>query len=127
MTKYQGNRCEYELAIDEVKKVFHAKASGFFAPEDGTSFMKDYDELTKSLKENVYTLILDAPELKPSSPEVAAALGILLQKYMDVPFKKRYLITNGNPVTIMQFKRLGSKIPGWETGVQYVNSFEDIK
>ncbi len=127
MKKYQGKRCNYDMKLDEDKKVFHAQASGFFESEDGASFMRDYDELTKSLKADVYTLILDAPELKPSSPEVAAALSILLQKYMDVPFKKRYLITQGNPVTIMQFKRLGSKIPGWTEGVQYVDEVTDIR
>lgn len=126
MIKHQGKRCNYELTADADKKVLHAQASGFFSLEDGASFLKDYDEITKSLPENVYTLIIDAPELKPSSPEVAAALGVLLQKYMDVPFLKRYLITKGNLVTIMQFKRLGSQIPGWTESVQYVDNIEDI-
>lgn len=127
MKKYHGIRCSYELTVDESKKVFHAQASGFFAPEDGASFLNDYDEITRSLPANVYTLIIDAPDLKPSSPEVAAALGILLQKYMDVPFMKRYLITKGNLITIMQFKRLGSQIPGWTESVQYVDEVEDIE
>lgn len=126
MKKYQGKRCSYELTVDDEKKVFHAQAAGFFSLEDGASFIKDYDEITDRLPKNVYTLIIDAPELKPSSPEVAAALGELLQKYMDVPFQKRYLVTQGNLLTIMQFKRLGSQIPGWTESVQYVDKIEDI-
>jgi hypothetical protein len=126
MKKYQGKRCSYELTVDTDKKVFHAQASGFFSLEDGASFLKDYDEITKSLQENVYTLIIDAPELKPSSTEVAAVLGALLQRYMDVPFHKRYMITKGNLVTIMQFKRLGSQVSGWTESVQYVDNIEDI-
>lgn len=76
---------------------------------------------------NTYTLIIDAPELKPSTPEVAEALGELLKKYMEVPSSKRYLITQGNPVTIMLFKRLGGHVPGWTESVQYVDKLEDIK
>lgn len=53
-------------------------------------------------------------------------LGVLLQKYMDVPFLKRYLVTKGSTVSIMQFKRLGSQIPGWTESVQYVDNIEDI-
>lgn len=127
MKEYQGKRCTYKFTSDVDKKVFHAEASGFFTLEDGASFLKDYDEITESLPKNEYTLIIDAPELKPSSPEVAEALGVLLQKYMDVPFSKRYLITNGNFLTIMQFKRLGAHIPGWTESVQYVDSIGDIK
>jgi len=125
MAKYQGKRSTYELTVDNTKKVFHAQASGFFSIEDGNSFMTDYDVLTKSLKSNTYTLIIDAPELQPSSPEVAAMLGGLLQKYMDVPFKTRYLITKGNSIAIMQFKRLGKSIPGWTESVQYVDEVTD--
>jgi hypothetical protein len=125
MATYQGRRSTYDLTIDSDKKIFHAQASGFFDMEDGESFLKDYDNLTKSLHENTYTLVIDAPELHPSSPQVAELLGVLLQKYMDVPFKARYLVTNGNQVTIMQFKRIGKSIPGFTESVQYVDDYEE--
>lgn len=125
MAKYQGKLSTYELTVDKVNKVFHAQASGFFSVEDGASFLNDYDELTKSLPANTYTLIINAPELKPSSPEVAEMLGTLLSKYMSVPFKARYLVTKGKVITINQFKRLGGKIPGWTESVQYVNDYEE--
>lgn len=125
MAKYQGKLSTYELTTDSIKKVFHAEASGFFSVEDGQSFIKDYDQITKSLPANTYTLIIDAPELKPSSPEVALLLGTLLQKYMDVPFKARYLVTKGSVITQQQFKRIGKDIPGWTESVQYVENYED--
>jgi hypothetical protein len=125
MAKYQGKRSTYELTVDNTKKIFHAQASGFFSIEDGNSFMSDYDALAKPLKPNTYTLIIDAPELQPSSPEVAAMLGGLLQKYMDIPFKTRYLVTKGNTVAIMQFKRLGKAITGWTESIQYVDELSD--
>lgn len=125
MAKYQGLKSSYELTIDQVKKVFLAQASGFFSVEDGQSFIKDYDNLTQSLPANTFTLIIDAPELKPSTPEVAAALEILLKKYIEVPFKQRFFVSKGNLFTVMQFKRLGGTIAGWTDGVQYVDELED--
>ncbi len=125
MAKYQGKLSTYELTADTINKVFHAEASGFFSVEDGQSFLKDYDQVTKSLPANTYTLIIDAPELKPSSPEVAALLGTLLLKYMEVPFKARYLVTKGSVITLQQFKRIGKDIPGWTESVQYVDNYED--
>lgn len=125
MAKYQGERSEFEFIVNESKKVFQAQASGSFSVEDGKAFQKEYDNLTRSLSANTYTLIINAPELKPSTPDVAEMLGTLLQKYMSVPFKARYLVTKGNPVTMMQFKRLGSAVEGWTDSVQYVNDLED--
>lgn len=126
MAKYKGSRSEYEFSLDQTKKVFHAQASGSFSVEDGNSFINDYKNLTKSLPANTYSLIINAPELKPSSPEVAEMLGSLLKMYIDVPFKSRYLVTKGNTITMMQFKRLGGSIPGWTESVEYVNEFEEV-
>ncbi|MDZ4957427.1 hypothetical protein GNF51_16970, partial [Clostridium perfringens] len=84
MVKYQGKNSNYQLNVDKVKKVFHAHAVGFFSAEDGTSFLKDYDEITKAFPAKDYTLIIDAAELKPSSSDVAKMLGTLLQRYMEV-------------------------------------------
>lgn len=125
MASYQGRRSTYDLTVDNVKHIFHAQASGFFDEADGTSFLKDYTEITSKFPKDTYTLIIDAPRLLPSSPDVAQMLGVLLQKYMDVPFKKRFLITEGNTITMIQFKRLGSSIPGWTESVQYVDTLEE--
>ena len=123
MAMYQGRRSTYDLTINEEKKVFLAQATGFFDVEDGESFIKDYKRITQTLQKDIYTLIINAPELQPSSPQVAEMLGSLLQMYMEVPFKNRILVTNGNPVTLMQFKRLGKSIPGWTESVQYVDDY----
>ncbi|MBE6053252.1 MAG: hypothetical protein E7212_04935 [Clostridium sartagoforme] len=125
MKKYQGKNSSYELSVDNVKKIFHAEASGFFSVEDGESFLKDYDEITKTFPARDYALIIDAPDLKPSSTEVAKLLGGLLNKYMEVPFKKRFLVTKGNIITISQFKRLGNDVAGWTESVKYVDTYND--
>lgn len=125
MKKYQGKNSSYQLSEDKLKKVFHAKALGFFTEEDGVAFLRDYDEITKTFPAKEYSLIIDAADLKPSSPDVAKMLGSLLEKYMEVSFKKRFLVTKGNVITISQFKRLGKEIPGWTESVQYVDTFDD--
>lgn len=112
------------MNIDSLNKVLHLKASGFFGEEDGNAFLKEYDQIVKTFPANSYTLIIDAPDLQPSSPKVAEMLGSLLDRYMKVPFKKRFLVTKGNVIAIMQFKRLGSNIPGWSQGVEYVDDYE---
>jgi hypothetical protein len=125
MAKYQGKRSSYDLSINEGKKIFHAQAAGFFDTADGESFLKDYDSLTKAIPAGIYNLVIDAPELQPSTPQVAEMLAVLLKRYIDIPFKTRFLVTNGNAVTMMQFKRIGKSIPGWTESVQYVDSFND--
>lgn len=123
MVKYHKGNATYDMEADSMNKVLHLRASGFFSEEDGDSYLKDYDKIVGTFPTEEYALIIDAPNLKPSSPKVADMLGILLEKYMKVPFKKRFLITQGNPVAIMQFKRLGSGIPGWTESVEYVDDY----
>ena len=125
MKKYQGKNSSYQFEVDKIKKVFHAEASGFFSEEDGEAFLKDYLEITKTFSVKEYALIIDAPELKPSSPEVAKMLGELLRKYMEVPFNKRLLVTKGNLITTSQFKRLGKEVPGWTESVKYVDDYNE--
>ncbi|MFU7515850.1 hypothetical protein [Clostridium sp. HCS.1] len=126
MKKYQGKNSSYQFDVDNIKKVFHAEAAGFFSEEDGKSFLKDYIDSTKEFSTKDYALVIDAPELKPSSPEVAKMLGELLHKYMEVPFKKRFLITKGNLITVSQFKRLGKEVPGWTESIQYVDDYNEV-
>lgn len=124
MVKYKKDNANYEMKEDSANKVLYLTASGFFNDEDGKSFLNDYDKTVKTIPAKDYTLILDAPDLKPSSPDVAGMLIVLLERYIKVPFKKRYFITKGNSITMMQFKRLGSSIPGWTEGVEYVDDYQ---
>lgn len=125
MKKYQGKNATYQFEVDKVKKVFHAEAAGFFSDEEGKAFLKDYLETTKTFPTKDYALVIDAADLKPSSPEVAKVLGEVLQKYMEVPFAKRFLVTKGNPITTSQFKRLGKEVPGWTESVKYINDYNE--
>ena len=124
MAKYEKNKANYEMNVDRVNKVLHLKAEGFFNEEDGKSFLEDYDRTVQTFSTKEYALVINVPDLKPSGSKVAEMLGTLLQRYMSVPFRKRYLVTKGNTITVMQFKRLGQRIPGWTEGVEYVNDYE---
>ena len=125
MAKYQKNKASYEMNVDRVNKVLHLKADGFFNEEDGQSFLEDYDRTVQTFPTKEYALIINVPDLKPSGSKVAEMLGTLLQRYMSVPFRKRYLVTKGNTITVMQFKRLGQHIPGWKDGVEYVLDYDE--
>lgn len=124
MAKYVNGNATYEMSVDSLNKVLHLQASGFFGEIDGNSFLNEYDRIVKTFPTSGYSLIIDAPDLQPSSPKVAEMLGTLLERYMKVPFKNRFLITKGNVIAIMQFKRLGSGIPGWTQSVEYVDDYK---
>lgn len=126
MIKYYGTNSYYEFIIDEGKKVMHIQSSGYFTSEDGQSYIKDFIHLSKSLPANTYTLIIDPPELKPSSPEVTLELVKILKIIAEFPFKQRFIITYGNFFTIMQVKRLGATVPGWIEGVEYIENFDEV-
>lgn len=126
MAMYEKNNVKYDMVIDKVKKVFHLSASGFFGADDGNSFINDYNRLVRTFPANEYNLVIDVCELKPTSPEVGELLGALLVRYMEVPFAKRFLLTQGSAVTMMQFKRLGGNISGWTESVQYVKDINEV-
>lgn len=123
MITYNKEKASYAMEALPADKVLHLSASGFFSEEDGTSFLKDYDAVVKTVPTKDYALVIDAPDLMPSSPKVADMLGELLKRYIEVPFKKRFLVTKGNVIAIMQFKRLGAGIPGWTESIVYVDDY----
>jgi hypothetical protein len=48
-------------------------------------------------------------------------------RYIEVPFRRRFLLTKGNVITLSQFKRLGRQIPGWDEGIEYADHLQDVK
>ncbi|EOD00452.1 hypothetical protein [Caldisalinibacter kiritimatiensis] len=127
MVNYEKNRASYTMKTDKVKKIVHLAASGFFSIEDGESFINDYEKIVKSIPTQDFVLVIDiSNDLKPSSPDVAKILAKLLKRYIEVPFKKRFLTSKGNVVAVAQFKRLGKSIPGWQENVEYVNDLNEV-
>lgn len=126
MAMYKNKNTSYDMIIDKIKKTFHLSATGFFSAEDGQSFLNDYNRLVQTFPTSDYNLIIDAGELKPSSPEVAQHLGSVLMRYMEVPFTRRFLLTQGSAVTMSQFKRLGEQIPGWKESIEYVKDINEV-
>lgn len=47
-------------------------------------------------------------------------------RYMEVPFTRRFLLTQGSAVTMSQFKRLGGQIPGWKESIEYVKDTNEV-
>ncbi len=122
---YEKGKVKYDMTTDNGEKTFHLYAEGFFTEEDGQSFIYDYNRLVKTFSTKDYKLIIDVSGLKPSTPKVGELLQSLLARYIEVPFKKRYLITGGNPITVSQCKRLGSSIPGWEQSIEYIATIDN--
>ncbi|KNF08629.1 hypothetical protein CLPU_6c01150 [Gottschalkia purinilytica] len=123
MIKYENANVTYTMDLNNVKKYIHLQATGFFTEEDGKSFINDYNKIVKTFSTNDYKLIIDASELKASTPQVADILEVLLRRYIEVPFKQRYLVSK-SITTKSQFRRLGSQIPGWD--VEYVDDAKSL-
>lgn len=117
---------KYEMHIEKDKKIFRAYAEGFFSMEDGAGFTNDFIEKSKGLSD--FTLIVDARGVKPSTPEVAAALGNAIRMYIQTPFKARYIVRQESAVGHMQSKRLTKSIVAEldlpNNTIEYVDSKE---
>ncbi|MCX7709433.1 MAG: hypothetical protein N2484_06235 [Clostridia bacterium] len=114
----------YKMEVDAVKKVFLIVAEGFFTMEEGQKFTADYQTKTNSFKPQEYTLIVDAKEIKPSSPEVAQALQAVMGMYIEVPFKKRFVIKLDSTIAQSQVQRLGKALPGFDL-LEFVDSIDE--
>jgi len=113
----------YKMEVDPVKKVFYIYAAGFFSMEEGTRFIAEYMEKTGTISPNQYNLIVDSKEVKPSAPDVANALQELMKLYMNVPFKKRFIVKLDSAIGMSQVNRLSKEIPGFDT-IVFVDSSE---
>ncbi|MCT4542154.1 MAG: hypothetical protein N4A63_01285 [Vallitalea sp.] len=125
---YENGNAKYNMEVNKIEKTLHLSASGFFQEEDGHSFINDYNKLVKTFNPNNFVLIIDlSNDLKPSTPAVAKELEELMVRYIEVPFRRRFLLTKGNVITLSQFKRLGRQIPGWDEGIEYADHLQDVK
>ncbi|QUH30718.1 hypothetical protein [Vallitalea guaymasensis] len=125
---YENGSARYTMEVNETEKFVHLSASGFYKEEDGDSFINAYNKLVGSMNTNNYVLVINlSNDLKPSSPPVADKLTDLMKRYIEVPFKRRFLLTEGNIITISQFKRLGKQIPGWDEGIEYADNMQEVK
>lgn len=95
---------KFSMDIQKDKKVFRVFAEGFFTMEDGMAFSKDFISKSKGLED--YDLFIDCAGVKPSSQEVAEALGKAIELYVKTPFKNRYVMKQSSVVGHNQTRRL---------------------
>ncbi len=72
-------------------------------------------------------MIIDAAGVKPSTPEVAEALGGALALYAsdDFKFRKRFMLKCTSAITQAQVARLSKNVPGFDTKMTFVDTKED--
>lgn len=116
----------FKMTLDNQKKQLYIYAEGVFTPDIGQAFTNEFLAKAKSVDSKEYTLIVDVKNLNTSTPEVAAALGNVLQLYFSVPFKKRYMTKINNVIAQMQVQKLGSSIPKFDELV-FVDTVDNIK
>ncbi len=118
----------FSMDIDKVNKVFTVFAEGFFSMEQGIEFSEEFTKAAMECsKYGDYILIVDAQGVKPSTPQVAEALGNVLALYAsdNFKFKKRFMLKNTSAISQSQAARLTKNIPGFDTKVILVDTKED--
>ncbi len=118
----------FQMDIDKVRKVFTAFADGFFSLEQGMEFCQEFTNAAQECsKFGDYIMIIDAVGVKPSTPEVAEALGGALALYAsdDFKFKKRFMLKCASSITQAQVARLSKNVPGFDTKITFVDTKED--
>ncbi|AEY66991.1 hypothetical protein [Clostridium sp. BNL1100] len=118
----------FTMEIDKERKVFTAFAEGFFSMEQGLAFCEEFTKAAlECSKYGDFILIVDAQGVKPSTPQVAEALGNALALYAsdDFKFKKRFMLNCASSITQSQAVRLSKNIPEFNTKVTFVATKED--
>ncbi|EPR13027.1 hypothetical protein [Ruminiclostridium papyrosolvens] len=118
----------FSMDIDKESKVFTAFAEGFFSMEQGIAFCEDFTKAAlECSKYGDYIMIVDAQGVKPSTPQVAEALGNALALYAsdEFKFKKRFMLNCASSITQSQAVRLSKNVPGFNTKVTFVDTKED--
>ena len=118
----------FKMDIDKDRKVFTAFADGFFSLEQGMEFCQEFIRAAQECgKFGDYIMIIDAVGVKPSTPEVAEALGGALALYAsdDFKFKKRFMLKCASSISQAQVTRLSKNVPGFDTKMTFVDTKED--
>ncbi len=112
---------QIEKKLSENKVIIHF--AGFTKPEMVADFMRDYEELRKSINVSETELVLDGKTLKVFPVEFEKNLIKIYESYTN--FKKVYL-TNPNAIlTKMQIKRVLKKA-GIESKFQFIDDVNSL-
>ncbi len=116
----------YRLDVDRSNKRFTVILSGFWTLEEGTRYLDDYQEQVSSFDPREYVLMIDARDIKTSTPEVANLFQKALQLFVQDPFKNRFMTKLRHVMAQLQIARLGQAIPGFDT-IIFVESLEESR
>lgn len=97
---------------------------GFITPEEGKSFIEEYESIIKSLDTKNTSLILDGRDLKASTQEMLPMLQGCMMLYMRDNFKKVFMINFASSVTNSQVARVAKEI-GFDSKYEMVPSVEE--
>ncbi len=114
----------YRMEVNTANKTFYIFAEGFFTMEEGQKYAGEYQTKVSSFKPEEYNLIVDAKGVKPSSPEVAEALQSVMGLYINVPFKKRFMVKLESSIAQGQVQRLGKSLPGFDL-IEFVDTSDE--
>ncbi|PAB60681.1 hypothetical protein [Anaeromicrobium sediminis] len=102
----QASHAKYDISWDNGKKVILMEVRGFFRPEDGESFLKDYNSMVSKVKPSEYTLVVDPENLKTSAKDMLPVLKGCFELYGSSGFKKILMITPTSATSAMQLKNV---------------------
>lgn len=109
----QASHSKYDITWDNEKKAIVMEVRGFFKPEDGESFIKDYNSMIAKVNPSEYTLVVDPEDLKTSSQDMIPVLKGCFELYKSSGFKEVLMVTPTSAISTMQLKNIQK-----ETGVK---------
>jgi hypothetical protein len=107
---------KFKLNLDRCNKVLHAKAFGFFEPEDANGFVAEYTSNINTINAKEYELSFDCTELKvagkdtKSGIDMTSMLKACLEQYKKDGFNKVTFHCKGNVLMKMQLGRLSKEV-----------------
>lgn len=114
----------YSIEYRQDKNALVLIAGGFFTPEEGEGFTKEYKKNVSKINPAITKLILDGSKLKTSTQDMLATLKSLFEMYINDGFKEIYMVKYESAITNSQVSRLGSET-GLMDKVKMIDSIED--
>lgn len=97
MFKFENKRAENTLLVT---------VGGFFTPEEGENFVKEYTKNVAAVRPSNYKLIVESVELAASSQAQLPALEYCLQMYMKDGFNKIVMVNPKSAISKIQLQKL---------------------
>jgi hypothetical protein len=114
----------FRMDINKEDNVFFIYAEGYFSVKEGENYIQNFLRIVKEINPSEYNFILDGRYCKISTPEVAERLKMMMQIFVDTPFRKKIAIYQLNPVARKQIENLGRQVAGFESFI-FVDTLQE--